>query len=78
MAYRRFRENIPGSQPQDMIPTFPLFFASASTAAKCSGIFAWVSKLSITWKYPANSGVCTGKSVALPPQRINTSILSFQ
>ena len=58
-----------------MMPTFPPFLAAASTAAKCSGIFACVSKLSTTLKFSANSGVCVGRSVALPPQRTKTSNL---
>ena len=60
-----------------MIPICPLFFAAASTSSKCSGILAWVSKLSTTLNNSAYFGVCSGRSVALPPQRINTSILSF-
>ena len=55
----------------------PLFLAAESTFSKCSGILACVSKLSTTLNISANFGVCTGKSVALPPQRIITSILSF-
>ena len=54
---------------------FPAF-AAASTLAKCSGIRAWVSKLSMTLNIFAYSGVCVGRSVALPPQMISTSILS--
>ena len=76
-AYKRFRENIPGSQPTEIIATCPPFFAASSTAAKCSGILAWVSKLSTTLKYSAYLGVCTGKSVALPPQIMRTSSSSF-
>ena len=56
-AYRRFKENIPGSQPQEMRLTLPAFFAAASTAAKCSGILAWVSKLSTTLYMEAYCGV---------------------
>ena len=77
-AYRRLRENIPGSQPQEINATLPAAFAAASTFAKCSGMRAWVSKLSTTLKSFAYSGVCFGRSVALPPQIIMTSILSFQ
>ena len=73
-AYILFRENIPGSQPTEIIATFPPAVALASTFAKCSGMFAWVSKLSITLNSSAYFDVCTGKSVALPPQRIITSI----
>ena len=36
-----------------------------------------MSKLSITLKYFTYSGVCFGKSVALPPQITKTSIFSF-
>ena len=43
-----FREFEASTQPTDIIATLPDFFAAASTAAKCSGIFAWVSKLSTT------------------------------
>ena len=75
-AYIRFKENIPGSQPTEIMPICPLSFAAASTFAKCSGILAWVSKLSTTWNILAYFGVCSGRSVALPPQRIITSILS--
>ena len=73
----RFKENMPGSQPTEMIPTCPLSFAAASTSSKCSGILAWVSKLSTTLNSFAYFGVCSGRSVALPPHRIITSILSF-
>ena len=76
-AYIRFKENIPGSQPTEIIPTCPLSFADLSTFSKCSGILACVSKLSTTLNIFAYFGVCSGKSVALPPQRIITSILSF-
>ena len=68
----RFKENIPGSQPTEMMPTVPLFLAASSTAAKCLFTFAWVSKLSTTLNHCANSGVCSGRSVALPPHRIRT------
>src|SRR5699024_11926494 len=71
-AYSRFRENRPGSQPTEIRPTWPFSRQAASTASKCWGIFAWVSKLSMTWKYFAISGVCLGRSVALPPQRIRS------
>ena len=67
-------EKSPGSQPIEIIPTFPDSLAALSTFAKCSGILACVSKLSITLNNFANSGVCVGKSLALPPQIIRTSI----
>ena len=76
-AYRRFNENIPGSQPTEMIPTCPPDFAALSTFAKYSGILAWVSKLSIVLKFWTIWGPITGRSVAEPPQSIITSILSF-
>ena len=60
-----------------MSATWPVSRAAASTLAKCSGILAWVSKLSTTLKYFAYSGVWRGVSVALPPQRISTSISSL-
>ena len=50
------------------------FLAAKSVLAKCLGISACVSKLSITLKFSASAGVCTGRSVALPPQIITTSI----
>ena len=59
------------------MPTWPLFFAATSTFSKCSGIFACVSKLSTTLNICAYFGVCSGRSVALPPHKIMTSILSF-
>ena len=43
-----FRENMPGSQPAEMRAMCPLSFAAASTFSKCSGMEAWVSKLSTT------------------------------
>ena len=76
-AYKRFKENIPGSQPTEIILILFPFFEALSIAAKYSGIFAWVSKLSIVLKEAATSGPITGRSVAEPPQRIITSILSF-
>ena len=78
MEYTRARENMPGSQPTEMIPIFPPALAAASTLAKCSGTRAWVSKESTTLKRRAYFGVCSGRSVALPPQRIITSSLSAQ
>ena len=76
-AYRRFSENIPGSQPTEIILTLFPAFAAASTFAKYSGIFACVSKLSIVQKFLATSGPITGRSVAEPPHRTITSISSF-
>ena len=61
----------------EMTLIFPAFFDASSTFLKCSGILAWVSKLSTTLKSAAYSGVILGRSVALPPQRMRTSILSF-
>ena len=74
----RFKEKRPGSQPREMMARWPLSFAARSTSSKCAGILACVSKLLITVKWRAYSGVCVGKSVALPPQSTMTSILSFQ
>ena len=31
--------------------------------SKCSGMRAWVSKLSTTWKWRASAGVCSGRSL---------------
>ena len=56
----------------------PLSFAAASTRAKCSGMEAWVSKLSSTLKSFARAGVMAGRSVADPPQMTSTSILSLK
>ena len=60
-----------------MIPTLPAAFAALSTFSKCSGILAWVSKLSTTLKCFTYSGVWAGRSVALPPPSTSTSILSL-
>src|SRR3546814_11009080 len=51
--------------------------AAASTAAKYSGIFACVSKLSTVLNKAANSGPCPGKSFLEPPHKLTTSISSL-
>ena len=71
-------ENSPGSQPTEIMAVLLLARAASFTALKCSGMRACVSKLSMTLKYFAYSGVCTGRSVALPPHNTRTSILSVQ
>ena len=58
-----------------MMPTFPDFCADSSTAAKCSGIFAWVSKLSTVLNSAAKAGLA-GLTRALaielaPEARVN-------
>ncbi|MMZ60521.1 hypothetical protein D1872_226200 [compost metagenome] len=73
-ARRRFSENNPGSQPVEITLTLPPLTAAAFTFSKYSGILACVSKLSTVLNNAANSGPCSGKSVAEPPQRIITSI----
>ena len=74
---RRIMEKRPGSQPVLMTAAVPPALAAASTLAKCSGTRAWVSKVSTTQYFLASSGVCTGRSVALPPQRSSTSTSAF-
>ena len=64
------------SGKEDLDDLLPEAFAASSTLSKCSGIFAWVSKLSMQLNIDAIAGVCTGRSVAEPPQIIITSILS--
>jgi hypothetical protein len=78
LAYNMLSENSPGSHPTEIIATLLPFFAALSTFSKCSGILACVSKLSTTLNKFAHSGVCVGKSFALPPHKISTSILSDQ
>ena len=75
-AINLFKEKIPGSQPHDINDVFLPSNEAVLTFLKCSWIFAWVSKLSITLNIFAYFGVWIGKSVAEPPQIIKTSILS--
>ena len=74
VAYRRASENMPGSHPAEMTATLPPSRAAASTRAKCSGIFACVSNESTTLNKDAHAGVCSGRSLALPPQSTSTSM----
>lgn len=74
----RCKENMPGSQPQEINAALPPSLAALLTFSKCSGMRAWVSKLSITVKCLATIGVCSIKSVAEPPQRTITSILPLK
>ena len=71
-------ENRPGSQPAEIRATWPEALAAASTAAKCSGMRAWVSKESTVLNRVAAAGVCSIRSVAEPPQFRQTSTLSAQ
>src|SRR5699024_7656483 len=73
----RFKEKSPGSQPVAITPRLLFALAAASTAAKCSGTLAWVSKLSTTTNCCTYCGVCSGKSVAEPPQSTSTSTLPW-
>ena len=77
LAYRRFSENRPGSQPQEMSAHVPASRAAASTFAKCAGMLACVSNESTTLYSAAYFGVCSGRSVALPPHRTSTSMSSL-
>ena len=77
LAYRRFSENRPGSQPQEMSAHVPASRAAASTFAKCAGMLACVSNESTTLYSAAYFGVCSGRSVALPPHRMSTSMSSL-
>src|SRR5699024_12059160 len=72
----RLSENIPGSQPTEMMFVFLLFWATRSTDGKYSGMAACVSKLSTVLNIRAKKGPCLGKSVADPPHQIITSLLS--
>ena len=77
LAYRRFSENRPGSQPQEMSAQVRALRAAASTFAKCVGMLACVSNESTTLYSAAYFGVCSGRSVALPPHRMSTSMSSL-
>ena len=77
-AYTRCKENMPGSQPQEINVAVLASLATLSTLAKCSGIRACVSKESMQLKYFVTIGVCSIRSVAEPPQRTITSILPLK
>ncbi len=76
-ASTRSRENVPGSQPVEMIDTVPAFRATASMVSKYEGMSRWVSKLSTVLKKRAKYGPCSGRSTADPPQRTATSATSL-